>query len=280
MKPRFDGLHIVTATVEPLKAEECFRSWLGLSRYHLPVHTVWSTLGADLSAKLTGPSPEREMLGDVFGPGMTCHVFDGGGVVPAFAYGVEAAFKEGAEMVLCLHDDVLLEQGEWDAAVLRWQGELHADFGGFGGGTSLGAANIYQVPYDPMQLARGGFASNMRDAEAHGVRATMPQQMAVFDGFSQFGRGQWFRDAWRWLAKSGIQHHAYDAAVACLAARAHVPGYLFPVKVHHYGGHTAVGSSMYQDWARTQNKDGDQGFWVDAHKITYEAFKDVLPVRV
>jgi hypothetical protein len=70
---------------------------------------------------------------------------------------------------------------------------------GFGGGLGLGAADIYQTPYDPMQLARVGFISNMKDAELHGARTTSYQPIAVLDGFSQIGT----RRYWQGHARQG-----------------------------------------------------------------------------
>lgn len=276
-KPFDDTLAIVTATMNPTRAQACLRSWLGQSTYHHQVYAVHTILPGTVE-----PAAVKEDVGvllGAFAPGVHIVQRAVGGVVPAFAEGVERAYLDGHRAVLCLHDDVLIEQEGWDTVVL----EAILDgvtFGGFGGGTSLGAADIYQTPYNPMQLARGDFASNMRDAEAHGRRTTLPEPMVCFDGFSQLGVGEWFREAWRWLGASGVQHHFYDGMLGCLARRYKREGVLLPIRCHHFGGQTAVADPYYSDWARTQHPDGDQGFWGDAHKIGYEAFRDVLPLRL
>ena len=102
-----------------------------------------------------------------------------------------------------------------------------------------------------------------------------------FDGFSQVGTRDWFAGAWAWLLKSGVTHHFYDGMLGCLAARAGVqPGTLIPIRCHHYGGRTAVGSREYHAWALQQRKGGDQDFRLEAHAVGYREFKDVLPLRL
>jgi hypothetical protein len=248
MKPYDMRLAVVTASLNPqdLISAACLHSWEDQATYALPLYVIAARYG----------------------------------VVPSFAKGVAQAFAEGAEAVVCVHDDVLIEQEGWDLVVTRAL-DQGVKFAGFGGATMLGSADLYHTPYDPMQLARGGFVSNMRDAEAHGRRARTPVQCVVFDGFCQIGTKDWFEGAWQWLAASGARHHFYDGMLGCLAARAGVqPGLMLPVACHHYGGRTAVGSAQYQAWARTQHPDGDQGFWEEAHRIGYEAFRDVLPFSV
>ncbi len=247
-KPLNSRLAVVTASLGLGDAtrKACVESWEAHARYALPTYTV------------------REAYG----------------VVPAFAQGVAQAFADGAEAVCCFHDDLRIDQDGWDVVV---QDALDSgvQFAGFGGAQGLGHGDLYKVPYNPMQLARQGFLSNMQDAEAHGARVMVPTPAVVFDGFSQIGTRDWFEGAWKWLGESGIVHHAYDLALGCLAKRAGVqPGTLLPVRCHHFGGRTAVGSADYQVWARTQTPEGDQGFWENAHALCYKEFRDVLPLRL
>lgn len=276
MKPALSSLAIVTATLDPLRATPCFHSWMRHSRYALPVYMVWSRL----SERHETPALTQAVTGVFEGAAhLTIINRVGGGVVPAFASGVESAFADGAEMVLAIHDDVLIEEPDWDVTVkLAMHGSQ--GFAGFGGATGAGAADIYQTPYNPMQLARSGFVSNMRDAEAHGRRSTERVPCVCFDGFSQVGTADWFGEAWKTLDRLGLVHHAYDLALGCLARRAGKRGVMLPVKVHHFGGMTAVGDPNYQAWAKTQTPAGDQGFWEQAHRIVFEEFKDCLPLRL
>ncbi len=246
MKPHNDRLALVTATLDLPGSAACRQSWEDRAAYALPTYVVQGTYG----------------------------------VVPAFAEGVAEAFANGAEAVVCLHDDVRIDQRDWDVLV-----QQHLDagvkFAGFGGAIQLGSYDLYHTPYDPMQLARGGFVSNMQAAEAHGRRVRSAMDCVVFDGFCQIGTKDWFATAWQFLAASGMVHHWYDGALGCLAAQAGVqPGKMIPVACHHYGGRTAVGNLDYQTWARAQRPQGDQAFWLESHQWGYDTFKGVLPLSV
>lgn len=266
-KPHNPRLAVVTATLSPDASRECLQSWQDMASYQLATYVVWSQLGTQ------GQKARTEA-------GQRILVRRGGGVVPAFAVGVDQAFADGAEAVVCLHDDVLISHPGWDFLVQSVL-DTGVKFAGFGGGTSLGNSELYRADYDPMQLARGGFVSNMRDAEAHGKRVKALVPCVVFDGFCQIGTKDWFPQAWRWLGDSGIQHHFYDGVLGCLAARMHVqPGMLIPVACHHYGGRTAVASQEYHRWAGEKTPGGDAAFWAQAHEIGYREFKDVLPFSV
>lgn len=221
------------------------------------------------------------------------------GVVPAFARGVAKALDDGADIIACLHDDLDIYEGNWGRQVVNWF-EQHPKCGllGFGGGRGLGAADIYQTPYNPMQLARQDFVSNMRDAEAHGRRVQVPMRVACLDGFSQVGRRQFWQgrvnpfagitipfdykaqELFSIMQEWGIVHHAYDAALGAFAARLGWEVWYLPIACHHSGGVTAVGDARYAHWAKQQNAEGDAGFWKVAHRIVYDQFRDVLPVRV
>jgi len=155
---------------------------------------------------------------------------------------------------------------------------------------------LYVTPYDPMQLARVGFRSNLEDAEQHGLRSVLPERVACLDGFSQVGRREFWEGhcgslerasrldetprPWDYLVNLGMRHHFYDGALGCLAARYGWETWYLPLRGHHFGGRTAVGDEGYATWARQQTAEGDQDFWHEAHKIGYDAFRDVLPLRV
>lgn len=218
------------------------------------------------------------------------------GVVPAFREGVDLALETDAEIIACLHDDLELRDPLWAQKVLRhFDRQPACGLAGFGGAIGLGSDDLYQTPYDPMQLARRGFRSNMTNAEAHGVRSLLSERVACLDGFSQVGRREFWLgyhtpDAaqfhptaerpFTYLEALGMVHHFYDSALGCLAARYGWETWYLPIACTHYGGRTAVGDAGYQAWAKTQQPGGDQDFWTAAHRIGYDAFRDVLPVRV
>lgn len=242
-------------------------------------------------------------------------VVAGFGVVPLFAEGMAQVLHlfPAARVIACLHDDVWMEETDWDAKVLDcFADNPQCGLLGFGGATGLGAANIYQVPYDPMQLARQDFVSNMRDAEAHGRRAhassewrlaCRPERVACLDGFSLIGRREYWEGwsvfdqqqpyslvgggAWNLfqrMADAGLVHHAYDSALGCYAKRLGWEVWMLPLRCHHHGGLTAVADPAYHEWAHRQqthdDERGDQGFWNFAHRWVYKEFRDVLPIRI
>jgi hypothetical protein len=235
------------------------------------------------------------------------------GTVPTFRQAVDQALATTtADVIACLHDDLEITEDGWDAKVLL-QFERHPACGllGFGGATGLGASDMYLKPYDPMSLARIGFRSNLREAEVHGIRSLLPEKVACLDGFSQIGRRAFWlglplfeaeygvpghgvestegrhvpsyyvdKRPWTVLDGLGVKHHLYDGLLGCLARRYGWETWYLPIRCHHYGGRTAVGDPGYQAWANTQIAAGDLGFWTTAHKIGYDYFRDILPLRV
>lgn len=297
-------LAIVTATIDYPRAEACIESWLQLANKPVDLYVVgqgrgyreWEVVQRRPGGAATFGFMHRDVLG----------------VVPAYAIGVKQALHDGAQIIACFHDDLLIEYKGWDDEVTHlFKACPPAGLCGFGGAKGFGSDDIYQTPYQPMQLARQSFRSNMRHAEAHGVRAQLSEPVACLDGFSQIGRREFWlghyrdptltpvllpgllplqeedhgRNLFHLMASKGIIHHAYDGA---LGAFARVLGYkvwFIPVACHHYGGVTAVTDDRYHLWADAQatpgfeEGTGDQRFWLQSHKAVYEMFRGVLPIR-
>lgn len=277
---------IVTATTNLERARPCLASWIARahSEDQIPIFVIHN-----------GPEPAPEMIGFAGQPVAWIHRDSYLGSVPAFRIGVEVALSAGAEIIACLHDDFEILEHGWDQKVIRaFARNPNMGLAGFGGAISLGHEDMYRKPYDPMSLARGGFRSNLVDAEVHGVRSLLSEQVACLDGFSQIGRNDFFAGhvngdddreylrlpVWQALEDLGIVHHLYDSLLGAYAARLGWETWYLPLRAQHHGGRTAVGDSGYGDWAKTQVAEGDHGFWKAAHAIGYEAFKDVLPLRV
>ena len=218
------------------------------------------------------------------------------GTVPAFRAAIDAVLSDPryqeAEVVANFHDDLEIQEPNWDQRVLRlFQHYPAVGLAGFGGAIGLGADALYTEPYDPMQLARIGFRSNLIDAETHGIRSLLAERVACLDGFSQIGRRAFWEGRhpslpaqderpWTLLERQGFRHHAYDGALGALARRYGWETWYLPVRCRHFGGQTAVGDRGYQAWAETVVAGGDQGFWREAHRLLYDEFRDVLPLRV
>ncbi len=262
-------LAVVTATTNEARSQACRNSWRAAA-LHKDLH-IGTLVNGEGGAYL--------------------------GTVPAFRRAMGEALETDADLIACLHDDFQILESHWDVKVLK-HFERHPNCGlaGFGGAIGLGDEQIYQKPYDPMQLARIGFRSNLIDAEKHGTRSLLPERVACLDGFSQIGTRQFWEGyrnqtralvryslqdmPWTVLEELGFVHHFYDGALGCIAKRHGWEVWYLPVRGQHFGGQTAVGDPGYGDWAKTQIKDGDQGFWQAAHRIGYDAFKDVLPIRL
>jgi hypothetical protein len=204
------------------------------------------------------------------------------GVVPAFAAGVKVAKDLGADIIACFHDDLRIDEPGWDTKILRWFGlEPKCGLAGFFGARSLGAGDIYQVPYAPMQLARGNCGSNMEEAGKHGERWLSPRKAICFDGFSQVGRAEFMGRAFERLLQLGVVHHMYDSALGAFAAKWGWEAWFLPFACHHAGGVTAVGNGKYQEWVKERNGEkGDKKFWEESHRVLYEELRGVLPLYV
>jgi hypothetical protein len=273
-------LVVVTASTNPNRALRCLQSW-----GPVPIVLV---LNGPTAMTMTGWEHH-------LGPLAVVKEKEYLGTVEAFKIGTDLALQNPeTEIIACLHDDWLCQDAHWAERTLKCF-DQHPDVGllGYGGAIGLGSEDLYKVPYDPMQLARIGFRSNLVDAEVHGVRSLLAEEVACLDGFSQVGtRDFWLGYGqftgseqtsgrpWDILAKLGIKHHFYDGALGCIAKRHHMKVYYLPVYGRHYGGQTAVGDTGYQEWANKQTEGGDHGFWEQAHRKSWEAFKDVLPIRI
>ena len=261
---------VVTATTNMQRAEPCLKSW----------------------AERAAVAPMiRVVVNGQSGPYL--------GTVPAFRTGVDDALEAtDADIIACLHDDLEILEDHWDETIER-AFRRHPEVGllGFGGAVGLGHPDLYRTPYDPMQLARVGFRSNLVDAEAHGARSLVPEPVVCLDGFSQIGRRAFWQGIrridtfgngtrhlrirpWQYLQDQGFIHHFYDGGLACLARRLGWDVYYLPVRCHHYGGRTAVGDQGYQRWAAQQIDGGDRGFWEQAHRLGYDCFRNELPLRL
>jgi len=274
------SLCVVTATSDPERAKSCVESWGDVPLIIVVNGRPWHPSDAEATGLQATWITAPTYLG----------------TVPAFNLGVQKALEQGYQILACLHDDLEILDPDWAKKVItHFRRHPNCGLAGFGGAIGLGDADIYQKPYEPVQLARIGFRSNLKDAEVHGMRSLLPEQVAALDGFSQIGRREFFAgwarmpDAtlnnkrapvWAMLEALGVTHHFYDGMLGCFAKRLGWETWYLPIPCHHYGGRTAVGDRGYQAWAEQQSVGGDHGFWERAHQIGYETFRDVLPIRV
>lgn len=282
-KPWLSSLVVVTATAN-LKAA-------------LPFLETWTTRASfdwTLVVVVNGETDQPEVRPSAGRVGIVRNA-EFLGSVPAFLKGIRAASTIAPEAIViaALHDDLEILEDGWDAKVMTAFTSQKVGLAGFSGALGLGAQDIYRTPYSPHQLARQDFRSNLRDAELHGIRKTVPEQVACCDGFSLIGRAKWWWEGlgpakngtrghvippWDYLTGLGVKHHAYDSWMGMLAARAGYETWYIPVACHHAGGRTAVANANYSAWANLQGGDGH--FWNDAHRLCYEDGRGLLPLRV
>lgn len=203
------------------------------------------------------------------------------GVVAALQNLYKMSFQlvpEGEDCIIAyFHDDVLVQQADWHKVVEdAFLANPKLGLAGFHGAKWLGQPHIYKAPYELIQLARGGCISNMRDAEAHGLRETTHQRVACVDGFSMLCRRSFLDQigGWTWFPKD-LPHHIYDTSLACMAARHGWETWLLAIPCHHLGGRTATRVDFTADFGRSEGEIHSAG-----HKWMYEEFRDVLPLRV
>jgi len=198
--------------------------------------------------------------------------------------GVLASMQQGYEQtkgdILCyLHDDVLLHEKGWDKRVLNEFRDPTVGVVGFGGALALGDAAIYKIPYALIQLARFDYFSNDENAEGHGKRFEGETDAATLDGFCLIVRRELLDKIGGWPVDRYPPHHNYDNYL-CL--QAHRQGYrvrLLGIKCHHLGGLTAT-SKEYNEWIATTKWKSDANVHEKGHRILYDEFRDVLPVRI
>jgi hypothetical protein len=281
VKPWLGSFAVVTATASLKAAAPAIRSWQAAASFSWPLVIVLN--GSRETGRVDG---EQVII-------VRSHEFLGS--VPAFRTGLDAAATlPGLRSVACFHDDLHLRERGWDATTYAALAEKRIGLVGYGCALGLGSDDLYQTEYNPMQLARQGFISNLANAEQHGIRSLAPQRVACCDGFALVGRASWWLHGqpgpaappsvktvpkpWHYLAQQGLIHHAYDSFLGLLAHRAGWETWYQPVACDHTGGGTAVANPGYAAWANPQG--GDGAFWEQAHKVLYRDGRGVLPLRM
>lgn len=178
------------------------------------------------------------------------------------------------DVLAYVHDDVRIDDPDWQERVLAEFEDPTVGVVGFGGALRHGTADIYKTPYRLVQLARDGYLSNVEDAEVHGVRLEGSCEVAVLDGFCLCVRRELLDRANGWPVDH-LKFHCYDYWVACMAHRLGYQVRMVGVACKHHGGRTSV-SPAYQKWCEKHGTT-DLKIHEDSHRWIYNEFKDVLP---
>lgn len=179
-----------------------------------------------------------------------------------------------ADVLLYFHTDVEVYSTDWLDSVQHCFLDDSCVAVGFGGATSLGNWDLYRKPYQLSNMARGGYGSNTRDAETHGLRIKEPRQVAVLDAFFMAVDAFWLKQRGGWPEQ--LTHHCLDLWLACEAARDGKTIYTVPVDCLHRGGAMSVGGA-YQNakWLQGGNTTEDHE---RPHRWLWDEYRDVLPI--
>ena len=116
-------------------------------------------------------------------------------------------YRQSKEEVLVFaHDDVTMRERGWNERVLKEFEDERVAVAGFGGATWHGTDDLYKRPYQLSNLRRGGYGSNVDDAEQHGERFTGAKDVAVLDGFALVVRRSFLDriDGWKFSGLRGV----------------------------------------------------------------------------
>lgn len=177
-----------------------------------------------------------------------------------------------------IHDDVEMFE-TWSTRVYEQFEDPEVGVVGFGGAKMHGDPDIYKKPYRLQQLGRFDYYSNVSDAETHGTRFDGDMDGAVLDGFSLVVRRDLLQKMGGWKPELWPPHHCYDYRVCLEAHRHDYKVRLVGVECHHHGGRTAT-TPRYHKWADATKWESDVNMHKMGHRMLYDEYRDVLPVRV
>lgn len=175
-----------------------------------------------------------------------------------------------------LHSDLYIHEHGWDERVLAAFEDESVVVAGFVGATQLGHPDIYRVPYDFRQLARADVWSNLTDAESHGGRDAGSRRVAVVDSCAVFVRREFLERCGGWpVEQLPNSSHCSDLWLCCLAHRRGGRVEMVGVSAtHRSGGKGSVGTAWLDE------RGGDEAIHRAAHRVTYDEFRDVLPITI
>lgn len=181
-----------------------------------------------------------------------------------------------ADVIAYFHSDLFIHEHGWDERVLEAFADPRVAVVGFVGATGLGHENVYKVPYDYTQLARYDVWSNLSDWSAHGKHESETRPVAVIDSCAVVVRRSFLTGLGGWpVGRYPNTSHCSDLWVCACAARAgHHVELVGIACTHRSGGRGSEG----ERWLDARG--GDQSLHRAAHRVLYEDFRDVLPIRV
>lgn len=182
-----------------------------------------------------------------------------------------------ADILGILHDDLSINEAGWEQRVLAEFAAPDVMAVGFGGATELAHEDIYKLPYDYRQLARAGYRSNDVEAEAHGIRINGACNVAVLDSFALFISRDDINKVGGWPVATYPPSHMGDIWLGLTAARLGKRTRVVGVSCQHFSGGRGA---AYPAWIAQTKWQSDENCHRIAHRLVYDDFRDVLPLRV
>jgi len=191
---------------------------------------------------------------------------------------MQQGYKETKEPIIAfIHDDVSIDEENWDTRVEAEFADPSVGVVGFGGALHHGDPDIYKLPYRLQQLGRSYYRSNTDDAESHGERFTGACDVAVLDGFALIVRKGLLDKVGKWPVDI-MPMHSYDYWFCCIVHRFGYRVRLVGVRCVHNGGRTST-TPEYIEWLKARYGKTDEEVHQEGHKYLYDEFCDVLPWR-
>ena len=210
------------------------------------------------------------------------------GVMPAMNQ-AHQVLKNTSDFIFFVHNDVMVYEDGWAGKLVRVLSELpDCGVAGFYGAKAIGHPNIYNMPYEMSQLARGECVSacHRMNAAVHGFRPPRweHEKVAVLDGFSLAVRTELLNKLGGFDRSYPI-HHNYDNDICLESLNAGYSNYVIAMDAQHLGGRTDVGENWAEPFGKTK-----QQVHIDAHPVMYNKWhpdkvasgqhKICLPVRI
>jgi len=185
-------------------------------------------------------------------------------------------YETDAEVIGYLHSDLYTHEHGWDKRVLDQFEDERVAVVGVVGATGLAHEDLYKLPFHFTQLARYGVIGNLTDMEVHGERFTGSKDVAVVDSCAVFVRTAFINAIGGWPCTTyPNSSHCSDLWLCCMCHRLARTVRMVGIScTHRSGGKGEAGSRWLEQHG------GDSNHHQQAHRLIYEDFRDVLPIRI
>lgn len=198
-------------------------------------------------------------------------------ILDAYQEIYDQAVAQRADLIAYLHDDLRIDETDWDERVLAEFADPAVAIVGFAGAPGYGSAAMYSQPYSHSSLGRVGFQSNLANAELHGSRFRGERDVACLDGLALICRRAFLDElgGWEWRRSTpefapDYNYYLYAEALCCHALRLNRRIRLVGIACEHLD-HRSTGLNPRLN--ATLDFEGE-------HRRLFDEFRGVLPTRV